>query len=541
MARVTAMLKRILGLLGWLGVALVFAAVAIRFLKPDWEVWVGRLSIAGLVCVLLYVLSDWRSIVRSFSGREARFGSVALASIAVVLAILVGINFLANRRNKRWDLTSSKQYTLSDQTTKVLSQLQEPVAVRVFARSEDFDRFRARLDEYRYHSDKISVEYVDPERRPALANQYNVQQLGTIVFDYKGRVERVTSDSEQDVTNGLVKVIQGVKNKVYFLQGHGEKAIDGSDRGGYSNIVGSLKLDNFEHEALVLAQQQSVPADATVVVVAGPQTDLLVPEVDLLKAYLAQGGKIMFLLDPPRKPDAPDLTNVIALLKEWAIEVGTNVVVDASGMGQMLGTGPEVPLSARYDAHPITRDFRVLTAYPMSRSVSSISAGANNRFAQNLIQTSDRAWAETNIKELMTTGRVQREEDKGDKPGPVSLGAAVSATAEKPPTPAPSPDKSATDKPADPPKPPETRVVVIGDSDFVSNGWLGIPGNRDLFMNAVNWLAQQEGMISIRPRDPEDRRITVTATQERNIYYLTVFIIPGLILLAGVRTWWVRR
>jgi ABC-type uncharacterized transport system involved in gliding motility auxiliary subunit len=283
----------------------------------------------------------------------------------------------------------------------------------------------------------------------------------------------------------------------------------------------------------VLAQVQAVPADATVLVVAGPRTDLFPAEIEMLKAYLARGGKIFFLLDPPAKPETPDLINVIALLKEWAIEVGNNVVVDASGMGQMLGTGPEVPLAAKYDPHPITDRFRLLTAYAMARSVSSISAGANNRFAQNLIETSPRSWAETDIKKLMTSGQVEREEAKGDKPGPVSLGSAVSTAAEKPSTPP-------SDKP-DAPKPPETRIVAIGDSDFASNGWLGIPGNRDLFMNSVNWLAQQENMISIRPRDPEDRRITVTAAQERNIFWLTVFIIPGLILLAGVRTWWVRR
>ena len=527
------MLKKILGLLGWLGVALVFAAVAIRFLRPEWEEWVGRLSIAGLVCVLLYILSDWRSVARSFSGREARYGSVAIASVAIVLAILIGINFLANRRNKRWDLTAAKQFTLSDQTKKVLSSLQKPVAVRVFTRAEDFDRYRARLDEFKYVSNKVTVEYVDVEQRPALATQYGVQQVGTVVFDYDGRVERVTSDAEQELTNGLIKVVQGTKNKVYFVQGHGERALEGSDQTGYSTIAAALKSDNFEFDGVVLAQVQAVPADATVVVVAGPRTDLFPAEIEMLKAYLARGGKIFFLLDPPAKPETPDLINVIALLKEWAIEVGNNVVVDASGMGQMLGTGPEVPLAAKYDPHPITDRFRLLTAYAMARSVSSISAGANNRFAQNLIETSPRSWAETDIKKLMTSGQVEREEAKGDKPGPVSLGSAVSTAAEKPSTPP-------SDKP-DAPKPPETRIVAIGDSDFASNGWLGIPGNRDLFMNSVNWLAQQENMISIRPRDPEDRRITVTAAQERNIFWLTVFIIPGLILLAGVRTWWVRR
>ncbi len=527
------MLKRILGLLGWVGVALVSGAVAIRFLRPEWELWVGRLSIAGLVCVLLYILSEWRAMARSFSGRRARFGSIAIASVAVVLAILTGINYLGNRRNKRWDLTAAKQFTLSDQTKKVLGSLQRPAAVRVFSRSEDFERFRERLDEYRYLSKQISVEYIDVEKRPALATQNGVQQSGTVVFEYDGRLERVTSDAEQELTNGLIKVIQGKQQKVYFVQGHGEKSPQGSERNGYSSIASSLGSDNFAHETLVLAQQQSVPADATVLIVAGPQTDLFSAEIDMLKAYLAGGGKILFLLDPPSKPDAPDLIGVIALLKDWAIEVGDNVVVDASGMGRLLGTGPEVPLAAKYDPHAITERFNLLTAYSMARSVSSISAGANNRYAQNLVETSPSSWAEVDLKELMTSGKVEADEAKGDKKGPVSLAAAVSASAEKPPAP-PTGGKEA-------PKPPETRIVVIGDSDFASNRWLGIPGNRDLFMNAVNWLAQQEGLISIRPRDPEDRRITLTSIQERNIWWLTIIIIPGLILLSGVRTWWLRR
>src|SRR5215203_6500162 len=202
------MAKRILGLLGWLGVALVMAAVAIRFLKPEWQQWSSNLAIAGLVCTLLYILSQWREVARSFSGRETRFGSMAIASVIVVLAILVGINYLASRRNKRWDLTAAKQFTLSDQTKKLLQGLDKPVTIRVFDRTEGFDRFRPRLEEYRSASNRITVEYVDVDRRPALANQYKVQTLGTVVLEYDGRTERVTSDGEQELTNGLMKVVQ---------------------------------------------------------------------------------------------------------------------------------------------------------------------------------------------------------------------------------------------------------------------------------------------------------------------------------------------
>lgn len=528
------MLKRILGLLGWLGVALVFTAVAIRFLKPEWQQYYSGLAIAGLVCTLLYILSQWREVARAFSGREARFGTLAAASILVVLAILVALNYLGARHNKRWDLTAAKQYTLSEQTRKVLQSLDKPVQIKVFSTSEEFARFRERLDEFAYASPRVSVEYIDAVKRPSLANQYKVEALGTVVIEYDGRVERVTSDGEQELVNGLVKAVQGRQHKVYFVQGHGERDPDGSDRPGYSTIKTALGSDNYTVEKLVLAQQKEVPADASILVVAGPKTDFFQPEIDMLKAYLARGGKTLFMLDPPDRADSPELTGLSALLKDWGIEIGANVVVDVSGMGQLFGTGAEVPVAAKYNPHAITEGFRLLTAYPLARSVATIAGNAAGRFPQTLVETSSSSWAETDIKKLTTSGQVARELDKGDKPGPVSLAAAVSAPVEAA-TPPP-----AGAKPDDAPK-PETRVVVFGDSDFVANQWLGIPGNRDLFLNAVNWLAQQENMIAVRPRDPEDRRITLTRDQQTRIFWLTVLIIPGLILLAGVQTWWRRR
>ncbi|MCA1649450.1 MAG: GldG family protein [Acidobacteria bacterium] len=423
---------------------------------------------------------------------------------------------------------------MSDQTRKVLQGLQKPVRIKVFAGSDDFARFRERLDEYQYASRQVSVEYIDAVKRPALANQYNIQALGTVVFEYDGRTERVTSDGEQELTNGLIKIIQGTQHKVYFVQGHGEKSTDGSERSGYSTIAAALGSDNYGLDKLVLAQQKEVPADASVLVVAGPKTDFFPAEVDMLKAYLARGGKVLFLLDPPDRADSAPLTNLAALLAEWGIELGNNVVVDVSGMGQLFGTDASVPVAAKYQQHAITDRFNLITAYPLARSVAPASGETTGRSAQTLVETSPSSWAETDIQRLTSSGQVARELDKGDKPGPVSLAVAVSAPS------APAAPPGEPPKPDDAPK-PETRIAVFGDSDFATNGWLGIPGNRDLFLNAVNWLAQQENMIAIRPRDPQDRRVTLTADQERRIFWLTVLIVPGMILLAGVQAWWRRR
>ena len=523
------MLKRILGLLGWLGVVLVFSAVAIRFTKPEWQQYYNALAIAGLVCTLLYILSQWRDVGQAFAGRQARFGSIAVASILVVLVILVAINYLGTRHNKRWDLTAARQFSLSDQTRKILEGLKEPVHVRVFARTDDFRRFHDRLDEYTYVSKNVSVEYLDPEKKPALAQQYGVTSLGTVVFEYKGRNEKANSEGEQELTNALVKVIQGRQPKVYFTTGHGEKDTSSADRTGYNAIGGALTSENFVVDKLVLAQQNGVPADADVVVVAGPKTDLLAGEIDALKAYLAKGGKLFVMLDPVIKADDRQPALLQGLLKDWGITAGDDVVVDASGMGRLIGADASIPVAASYPAHPITDNFNLLTAYPLTRSMSPVEGGVNGHTAQPLVQTSKASWGETDLKSLLS-GRPQQ--DDKDKAGPVSLAVAVSAPAAS----APAPSEKDKDK-----KPAETRVVAFGDSDFASNGFLGVQGNRDLFLNTVNWLAQQENLISIRPHDPEDRRITLTEDQSRILFYLTVLIVPGLILLAGVQTWWRRR
>jgi ABC-type uncharacterized transport system involved in gliding motility auxiliary subunit len=523
--------------------ALVFAAVAIRFTKPEWQQWYVPLALSGLACTLLYILSQWREFARSFSGRQARFGTLAVASVAVVLAILIAINYLASRHNKRWDLTAAKQFSLSDQTRKVLQGLQKPVHIRVFDRSDAFPRFRERLDEYQYVSKQVTVEYIDLERRPALANQYKIQTLGTVVIEYEGRTERVTSDGEQELTNALIKAVQGKQHKLYFVQGHGEHSTEASDSSGYSTIAAALGSDNFGLGPLVLAQQKEVPADASVLVVAGPKTDFFPPEVEMLKPYLAKGGKIFFMLDPPDRADAPALTNLTAFIKDWAIEIGNDVVVDVSGMGRMLGTDASVPVVVKYEPHAITDRFNLMTAYRLARSVSPIQGGVNGRSAQSLLSTSANSWAETDIKQLTTSGQVSRDLDKGDKAGPVSLAAAVSAPAtDVPPAPAPADASKPADtsKPEETPK-PESRIVVFGDSDFAANGYLGIPGNRDLFLNTINWLAQQENLISIRPRDPESRGVTLTSDGAQRIFWLAIVIIPGLILTAGIQTWWRRR
>ena len=531
------MTQRILGLLSWLGVALVFGALIVRFTKPEWDQYATYAAWTGLALVILYTLGQWREIVTFFRRRNARYGTIAAVSVIVVLGILVAVNYLSDRRNKRWDLTENKQYSLSEQSMKLLGSLKSPAKFMVFDQAQSLDRFRPRLQAYEYGSSQVDVDYVDVDKDPVKTKEYKVDTYGTIVIEYMGRTERATTDSEQDITNALIKVVNPTAKKVYFLSGHGEKDPASADkRVGYSAIADSLKRDNFEFAALALAQTNEIPMDATMLVIAGPRTDLLEQEVPLITNYLtSRSGKLLVLIDPPEnlKQPAP-MTRLTGLLDEWGIKATESVVVDVSG----LTSNPTAPVAAPpYPAHAITNNFGFITAFPLVRHLQP-ETSPQKRSGQTFLQTAARSWAEMSLATLTDQkAGVSADPAKGDIAGPVSIGVATAVPA---PTPEPAPAAN-TKKPEDEAPKPETRVAAIGDSDFASNAYLGVEGNRDLFMNTVNWLAQQENLIAIRPREASDRRITMTENKSMAILLLSIFLIPGAVLGAGVYSWWRRR
>lgn len=522
-------MKQLLAILGWVGVALVAAAVVVRFALPEQMVWSQRLAIGGLITTLLYTLGQWREIGRSFQGRNVRYGSLTAGSVLLVIGILTAVNWLGTRQNKRWDLTETQQFSLSDQSRRVVGELSQPLTVKVFHAADGRRGIEDRLAEYQYLSSQLKVEYFDIDASPIEAQKYEIQQYGTLVFEYAGRTERTTQSTEQEITNAIIKVVEGKAKKLYFTQGHGERDIAGGDPRGMSQVVEALKGDNFEAATLALAQTGVVPEDATVVVAAGPRSDFLPGEIEQLTAFLNKGGKVMLMIDAPDRTGGPALPNLTGLAKAWGFEIGNDIILDATGLGRMFGAGPEVPLATVYPAHPITQGFGVMTAFPLARSVGAVEGGAEGRFPQSVIQTSPQSWAETDVAGLYASGS-PTQDPNADKAGPVSLAAAVSAAAPNAPAGA-SPDAPT----------PEARMIVIGDSDFATNGALGIQGNRDLMLNMANWLAQQENLIAIRPVDPADRRVQLTEDQSTRIYWLALVIFPLAFIAMGVRVWWVRR
>ena len=319
---------------------------------------------------------------------------------------------------------------------------------------------------------------------------------------------------------------------MYFLTGHGEKDPGSADeRTGYNGAAAELGRDNITTASLALAQVADVPADADAIAIAGPSNDYLPVEIDKLRKYLNKGGKALILLDPPDTAASPPLTNLIAFAAEWGFDVQNNVVVDL--LGRVPGRGAGDPVIASYPGHPITEHFRFYTMFPLARAVSPAKNAA--RTPQPLLLSSEQSWGESDLKALPERRPVSF--DAADRKGPVELGAALAIPAPDSPPPAP----PTPGKPADTPPRAETRIVVIGDSDFASNDALAFQGNSNFFGNVVNWLAEQENLIAIRPKAPDDRRVTLTEDQLRLVTWLALVIVPGAVFAAGFYTWWRRR
>ncbi|MGH7552282.1 MAG: GldG family protein, partial [Longimicrobiales bacterium] len=429
-----------------------------------------------------------------------------------------------------WDVTGNQVYRLSNETREVLRRLDAPVRILLFVEDADLPAYRDLLDEYAAASRLVSVEQVDVEAEPARARQYDVQEYGTSVVEYRGRFELTRGPGEQEFTNALMRLREGRTRKVYFTTGHAERDIASTERVGYSGIVAALRRDNFVVETVNFTQQADIPSDATLVVVAGPRADFFTGEINALRRYRAKGGAMLFLVDPfedlkryitesglalfMMDPDSVsgsgELRNLAAFIREEGAELGNDVVVDTSEMGQFIGTDASVPVAASYPSHAITRGLTSLSAYPMARSVKPVPADGTT--ASAFIETSDRTWSETDIRQL-GAGQLSMDQADGDRPGPVSLGVAVEA---------PPPSTRAGQAPAR-----QLRMVAVGDSDVAANYSSNIPGNAEMFLSIVRWLAQEKVAV-IPSRLPQERALTMTAWQHRLISWVALLLLPGI-------------
>ncbi len=459
------------------------------------------------------------------SGKTSRIklGTNALIYSLVVLAILIFIQLIAYRHNKRFDLTENKIHSLAPQSVKVLKSIKKDVTIKAFMREgPEKEKVAELLDLYAYHSKKIHPQIIDPDRHPGEAKQYDVRNYGTLVFICGDRKEKILQATEETVTNALVKVTQKKRKKIYFLTGHGEKDLKNSGKTGYSQVKKSLGEKNYEVKTLLLTRNEGVPKDCDVLVIADPQVELLQHELAALKAYLKQGGHLLVMINPYTS------VGLVNFLKDFGFKVGDNMIVDK--LSRILGGGYLMPVVAGYGTHPITRNFNMMTFYPTARSVQ-VMTGKNaemNWDLRILAKTGEASWAETNRK-LLETGKARF--DKGqDLKGPVPLAAVCEVTPEG--------MVKLTGKLRKKRRP---RIVVVGDPDFVENGYFNLYGNGIFFLNMVNWLAEKDVLIAIPPKNPESQPLTLTRRQGLISFWVNVVAIPLFIIILGIIVFIRRR
>jgi ABC-type uncharacterized transport system involved in gliding motility auxiliary subunit len=438
--------------------------------------------------------------------------------VVLILGVITLIEAVSYRHSYRIDLTENKRWSLSAQTVKVVGELSAPVKAIAFFRPDQPGKRTAEdlLKQYASRSNgKFTWEVVDADRNPLVARQYGFDTYGTVVLeaalkDAPLKQEKLTDLDEEKLTNALIRVTRPGKRTVYFLKGHGEKDPGSNDRTGYGQMKAAVEKLNYEVKDLVLARETKVPDDATIVVAAGPQKELLPNEIEALVGYVARAGKVFFMVDPFQN------TGLGPTLERYGLGLGNDVIIDISPTGRRAGAGPEIPVVVDYVAHPITRDFRFATFFPVARSVTVKDKPPEGVSAMALARTSSESWGETN-QDQIRTGQVKP--DPGEARGPLTIAAVATIDAK--------------DAPADR-KGAKARIVLVGDSDFAANEFVNLSGNRDFFLNTLSWLAEEENLIAVRPKESRGAPVFLTAAQGQVMFLVPVVLVPLAVIVAGV-------
>ena len=510
MKRVRELTKANALVVGILGFIAILIGLSLYFAQPDkkWA-WAFAWAIGVALWVGLLAL-HFEEALKYLISQRGRLSTNAVLSSVFALGVLALLIYIADRHNLSWDWTKTKRHTLSSQTLKVLKSINKEINVVAFydVNSQEFVRVRDLLKRYEAANPKIKVRVVDPRIEPTLARQYEVTGTGITVFESDGKRERVSFGSEKEFTGALIKVTREKKPTVYFLQGHGEHTYDSFGDEGYGMLKSGLERLNYQVKELKLLTEKTVPKDCDVLVIAGAQRELFPQEKQAIKAYLDKGGRLLLMVEPEPAPSFSDW------LDEWGLEAKPGLVVEPAN--NIIGD-PAAIFAFGFRFHDITRPFQkaqseavlFITARPIKRKTNTPSGVV----LTELIETSAASWREEKLQ-----GDVRK--DPGEESGPFILAAAV--------------EKSVTDK-------KKMRVVVLADSDFASNQFIRNLLNGAFAANCIHWLAEEDVLIDIPPKDEPPQTLFLTRQQTVFTFVWSVIVLPLAILISGLIAWWTRR
>ena len=527
------------------GIVALLAGGAMYFTVEEIRDFSVSVIIIGLVLVFLALVLSPRAIAIFLTGRQGRFGSNIVVLTIAFFVIIVLVNFLLYRNPTRVDVTATRVFTLSDQTVQILDSMDGMVRANAFFVPTDTRSGSARqqaedlLNEFTRRSNMFSYRFVDPELQRSVAQQYGVESFPAIVFEdiSEGTLQSVQSFTEQDFVTSIL-IVSGADQKiVYYLTGHDEA---GSTRellsgeidpdNGLDFAIGGMQRDNYRVLPLNLKQEASVPEDAALVLIAGPQQNLDAEEFVALDAYIKGGGRIIGLFDPT----TPDSFN--RLVSQWGVfaakDFDTGKPLSIADAVSNVAGEELTPLlqkaNVQYStsASPATPGIPIadqidVTFFPEATAIDRlIPLEETPPFVRimPIAMTTPASWLESNAEEVNFDAGEERL-------GPFPVAVVVEATGTI--------DESL--------RHPLTKIVLFGDSDFAKNKFFASSDNADFFLNSVNWLADDYELISIRPKVFPYRELVVTTRERDFIKWSSWFVPPVIMLIIGAVVWWRRR
>lgn len=547
------------------GIIIVIVGLTAGYVANEWlPIPLGLVVAGGVIAIISLVF-----VTRRFWQRRSTQANLNAVIALIALFVIIGLlNFLSVRYEKTVDLTENNLYTLAPQSKQLVSNLEQPLTVWVFNNlpSQETERL---LNNYQQQSDNFQVELVDPQTNIGKVEEFGVESYGEVYVEYGDKTQFVQQVSEVEPISEvkLTSAIQNIQRDrvsfVYVLQGHGEPPLE-AVQGGLSQAVASLEQQGYKVEPFNFAEETNLPNLAnSVLLIASPQRELFGAEVDAITLYLAEGGNLLLMLDPEID------SGLGPILDTWGIQLDDRVIVDASGQGQVLGFNVATALVTRYGDHPITNPFgNGISVYPLSRPVDTVEK--EGIAATPLAYTSEASWAESD-----TTQEELEYDPERDRAGPLVISFALdrveASSSQNPPEaeteelPDPSDEETqtgetpsnaeaettnnigetpdtASEEIASPQPSPESRLVVFGDSDFATNGLFMQQLNGDMFLNAVDWLANRDTTaLALRPKEETNRRINLSPQQAAILSRIAIGIVPLFGLILAIISWLRRR
>ena len=447
--------------------------------------------------------------------RKLIYGSGTLISLVSTLGIIIAINYLLFRTDVRFDVTRGKLHTVSAQTIRVLNSVEDGIEITGFFKETGVDRsgFQDLAKEYPRRNDNIKVSVVNPDKEPGIAKKYGVNEYGSVVISRGDNVVKlrltdpitggILNNSEEEITNAILKLTRESQKTLYILTGNGQRDMGNSvDAEGLGLLRKTIIDEGYGVKEFLILRGEELPRENSILFVAAPKKAFSLKEIQYIKNYLDGGGRAVFMIEPRSGKE------IASILNGYGFELSDDVIIDPSS--KLEGGGDIAPIVSDYPYHEITEDFRFATIFPYSRSLDAVNGSYTSTVLAN---SGEYSWAETNF-ELFDEGVAQKEES--DKSGPLGV-AAVGENGNN------------------------GRIAVFGSADFVSNIFLEFSGNRDFFLNTLNWVSGDENLISIRPKTLNTGNLTITSRQVDLIFIFIVVVIPAVILISGVAIWWKRR